>query len=295
MRLNAIGYYWREAFISLMRNSWLSIASVGTVTISLLIFGCSLLLVLNANNLTRNMESSVEISAYLDEKATKADVAKLRDNINFLPNVEQVEYISKEQALEDMKKDFGENKGILEGLEKDNPLPETLRIKTRHADQVAGVAAQVKELAGVDDVRYGQSVVETLVNITQYVRVAGLATVAVLGMAAIFLISTTTRMSVFSRRREIGIMKMLGASNWFVRFPFLLEGMLLGLTGSLIAAGLVQLGYISLVNRLIITLPFITLITDRQLILSLLGGLVGLGLLIGSIGSGISMRKFLKV
>ncbi|OAT80206.1 permease-like cell division protein FtsX [Desulfotomaculum copahuensis] len=295
MRLSTIGYYFREAFSSLVRNSWLSLASVGTVTVSLLILGFSLLLVLNADRMAATLESSVEISAFLHSGVKQAQITSLEQEIKALPGVTEVRYVSKEQALTEMRQSFGQRKDILDGLDKDNPLPDAFRIKTQQAGQVPGVAAKIQTFSGVDEVRYGRGVVEKLLAVTHWIRVAGMAIMIALAAAAVFLISTTIRMSVFARRREISIMKFLGATNWFVRFPFLLEGMVLGLAGSLLAGLAVYFGYFSLARHVNETLPFIPLVTGMQYLLIMLGGLIALGLLIGALGSAISIRRFLNV
>ncbi|MGB9803732.1 permease-like cell division protein FtsX [Desulfofundulus sp.] len=295
MKIRTLVYYFREAFLSIIRNSWLSLAAVGTVAISLLILGCSLLLVVNTDRLADHLESSLEISAFLKDGLKDDEIRELNEKIRLLPGVVQVRFISKEQALEEMRRSFGPRKEILDGLEGDNPLPDTFRIKTRQAGQVVEVAGKVASLDGVEDVRYGQGVVERLVVVTHWVRLAGLGAVLLVGAAAVFLISTTIRLSVFARRREIGIMKYLGATNWFVRFPFLIEGMVLGLLGSLLAAALVYAGYVSLVENLARVMPFVPLVSGGQVLYSLLGSMVGLGLFIGALGSTISIHRFLHV
>lgn len=294
MRIKTISYYFQEAFQSVIRNSWISIASIGVVAVSLLILGCSLLLVMNANNIAANLESSVEISVFLKDEATPDQVRGLENKIRAMPEVTQVVYISKQQALEEMKDSFGDKKDILSGLEEKNPLPDTLRVKTITAVQVAPLAGELESFAQVDQVRYGQGVVEKLLALSRWVRAAGLAAMILLGVAAIFLIATTIRLSVYARRKEIGIMKFLGATDWFVRFPFILEGMILGLAGSLIAVLVVYFGYLSLIGNIQLSLPFMQLVTDRDLIEPLMGGLLVLGLVIGATGSMISMRRFLK-
>lgn len=294
MRLNTIKYYLREAVQSILRNSWLSVASVGVVAVSLLILGSSLLLVLNANNIATNLESSVEISVFLKDKTTPAQVKDLEDKLRAMPDVVQVEFVTKQRALEEMKKSFGDKKDILAGLEEKNPLPDAFRVKTRTVEQVAPLARQMESLAQVDQVRYGQGVVEKLLALSRWVRTAGLVTMVLLGIAAVFLIATTIRLSVFARRKEIGIMKFLGATNWFVRVPFLLEGMILGLAGSLLAVVAVYFGYLSLIGNIQLSLPFMQLVTDRGLLIPLMEGLLVLGLAIGAAGSMISMRRFLK-
>jgi cell division transport system permease protein len=295
MRLNTIRYYFREAFHSIYRNNWISIASVGVVAVSLLILGSSLLMVLNANHLATGLESSVEISIFVKDKASPAEVQALEGQIRALPDVASVEFVPKARALEEMKQNLGDKKDILAGLEDKNPLPDTLRVKAANVELVAPLARQFEVLPQVDQVRYGQGVVEKLMALSRWVRTAGLITMALLGAAAIFLIATTIRLSVFARRREIEIMKFLGATNWFVRFPFLLEGMILGLCGSLLASLVIYFGYLSLVGNLQLSLPFMELITDRRIIDPVLEGILLLGLLIGALGSMISMRRFLKV
>jgi len=295
MRLNTIIYYFREAFHSILRNNWISFASVGVVAVSLLILGSALLLVLNANHLATGLESSVEISVFVRDKASPAEVRDLEGRIQSLPEVASVEFVSKERALEEMKRNLGDKKDLLAGLEDKNPLPDAFRVKAVEVELVAPLARQFEDLPQVDRVRYGQGVVEKLMDLSRWVRTAGLITMALLGAAAIFLIATTIRLSVFARRREIEIMKFLGATNWFVRFPFLLEGIILGLCGSLLAVLVIYFGYQSLVSNLRFSLPFMELITDPGLIQLVLEGILLLGLVIGALGSMISMRRFLKV
>jgi cell division transport system permease protein len=271
------------------------VASVGVVAVSLLILGSSLLLVLNANHIAANLESSVEISLFLKEQVTKDEVADLEDEITNMPEVTEVVFVSKQQALEEMRDNFGEKSDILAGLEEKNPLPDALRIRTSTVEQVAPLAAELENYDEVDQVRYGQGVVEKLLALSKWVRTAGLVTMVLLGIAAVFLIATTIRLSVYSRRKEIGIMKMLGATNWFVQFPFVLEGMILGLIGSLLAVTVIYFGYISLIDNIQLSLPFMQLVTDRSLIKPLMQGLLLVGLAIGAVGSMISMRKFIKV
>lgn len=294
MRLKTIEYYFREAVQSIIRNSWISVASIGVVAVSLLILGSSLLLVMNANNIAANLESSVEISVLLKDNSTPDEVQDLENKLADKSEVTQVVFVSKQQALDEMRENFGEKKDILDGLEEKNPLPDALRIKTATAEQVAPLASELESYAQVDEVRYGQGVVEKMLALSKWVRTAGMITMVLLGIAAVFLIATTIRLSVYSRRKEIGIMKFLGATNWFVQFPFVLEGMMLGLAGSLMAVIVVYFGYISLIDSIQLSLPFMQLVTDRALIKPLMELLLLMGLAIGAAGSMISMRRFLK-
>jgi len=294
MELSTARYYFREAFASLVRNNWLSLASIGTVAVSLFILGCSLLLIFNLNEMANTLESMLEINVFLENDLERGQVKQLSDKIRFLSGVEQVEFIPKEQALEQMRQSFGDRREIVSNLD-DNPLPDVLRVKTLRAAQVPEVAGEIAKYKGVEEVHYGQEVVERLLAITHWVRTAGLIAVAVLGIAAVFLISTAIRISVFSRRKEIGIMKFLGATNWFVRFPFLLEGMVLGLTGAFLAALIIYFGYFTLVRQISMAMPFIPVVGQTEKLLPVFAGLLGLGMFIGAAGSSISVHRFLKV
>ena len=294
MRLSTIAYYFREAFYSVLRNSWLSVASIGVVAVSLLILGSSLLVVMNANKIAENLESSVEISVFLQDETTPEDIKEQEAALRSLPEVAELKFVSKQEALKEMQENFGEQGDILEGLEEKNPLPDTFRIKTQTVEQVVPLARELAAYPRVDQVRYGQGVVEKLLDLSRWVRTAGLVTMVLLAIAAVFLIATTIRLSVFARRKEIGIMKFLGATNWFVRFPFLLEGMFLGLAGALLAVVAVYYGYQSLVKNIQVSLPFMQLVTDHSLLVPMLEGLLVLGLALGALGSLISLRKFLN-
>ncbi|NQS75416.1 MAG: ABC transporter permease [Peptococcaceae bacterium] len=294
MRFKTIGYYFREAFLSVIRNSWISVASIGVVAVSLLILGSSLLLVMNANNITANLESSLEISAFFKEGIEQDEMRELENELTDRPEIASVVFVSKEQALEEMRENFAAQEDILAGLDEKNPLPDALRIKTATAEQVAPLANELKTYEQFDVVRYVQGIVEKMMALSKWVRTAGLVTMALLGVAAIFLIATTIRLSVYARRKEIGIMKFLGATNFFVQVPFILEGMILGLVGSLLAVAIIYFGYLSVIDNIQLSLPFVRLITERALVKPLMELLVLVGLIIGAAGSLISMRRFLR-
>lgn len=295
MSFNTLAYYWREALQSIARNSWLSVASVGTVTVSLMIVGIFSLLVINTNEFTHSLESGLEIRVILKDGQNRDSVKKIRGDIERIPGVSLIEFVSKDQALEEMKNSLKNRRDVLEGLQNDNPLPDAFRIRASRADQIPVLAAGIEKVDGIEQVIYGHGVVEKLISATRWARWAAAGVLGILCLAAIFLISTTIRMSVFARRKEIGIMVLLGATNWFVRFPYLLEGMILGLLGAVMAGAAVYVSYISLVNYIDQFLPFIHPVTDQYIILSVLGGMLGIGLFIGALGSIFSIRKFLKI
>ncbi|MTI80535.1 MAG: ABC transporter permease [Firmicutes bacterium] len=283
----------REALIGLLRNGWMTLASVSIVAVSLIILGGSVLLVMNADYLAERLESKLEISVFLQEDLEYNQVKEVGNEISATTGVAELKYVSRETALQEMKQSFGSRGEILENLE-ENPFPDAYRIKAEKADQVVPLAKSFEQLEGVETVRYGKGVVEKLLSITHWLRLSSMTLLGILGVAAIFLIATSIRMSVFARRREIAIMKMLGATNWYIRMPFLLEGLIMGVLGSLLAIAVVNLSYAALVNKLGTSLSFITLVTGQQVLTNILVVLLGLGLFIGVFGSLISIHRFLK-
>ncbi|WP_031516726.1 permease-like cell division protein FtsX [Desulfofalx alkaliphila] len=292
MRTNTLFYIFREALVSMVRNSWMTLASMAIVAVSLIILGSSVLLVINADHLTQRLESELEISVFLQEDLDTTEAGEVGRQIKNTAGVAEVVFVSKEQALEEMKESFGNHSELLENLEK-NPLPDAYRIRVNDANQVPVLAGHFEKLPGVELVRYGQGLVERLLAVTHWVRVITLGLMGMLGIAAIFLIATTIRMSLFARRREIGIMKLLGATNWYIRAPFMIEGMFIGLIGALVAVAAVYSAYSFLVNRLTDSIPFVSLVTGGDVLNTIFGLFIGSGVLIGALGSVISIRKFL--
>ena len=292
--LNTTLYACREAMVSLVRNAWMAVAVIFVVAVSLIILGASVLLMLNADYLTGSLESDVEISVFLQTDLEKDDVIEIGKRIEATSGLIEVEYISKEKALQQMKESFGNKAEVLNDLEK-NPLPDAYRIKVEDVDQIQVLASSFEKIPGVETVRYGQGLLEKLLAVTHWVRLLSMVMMVALGVAAVFLIATTIRMSVLTRRNEIGIMKLLGATNWYIRVPFLVEGVVLGLTGAVLAVVVVNLGYMALLEQLETSVPFITLVSGTEVLTNVLGILLGLGVLIGALGSLISIHRFLKV
>ncbi|PKM87540.1 MAG: cell division protein FtsX, partial [Firmicutes bacterium HGW-Firmicutes-12] len=190
---------------------------------------------------------------------------------------------------------FSETTDLLEALGDKNPLPDIYRIKAAEATSVPEIAKLALGLERVENVRYGQGLVEKLLALTQWLRTAGVVIIFAIALAAIFLIATTIRVTVFARRREVGIMKLVGATNWYIRWPFFLEGMLIGFVGALIAVGVINLFYTQLTKNIALTVSFLPIVTDKDVLYSIFKNLLLMGTGLGAIGSAISLRRFLKV
>jgi cell division transport system permease protein len=288
-------YAFRDAFRSMKRNKVMTFASVATVAISLLILGCAWLLVLNSQHLANVMESELEINAYIKKDLTREDALNLRRKFEAIGGVAQVTFVSKEEGLKGLQERFGEDASIVDALGGNNPLPDMYRLKAKIAEDVPRIAGEVEGIPEVENVRYGQGVVEKLLALTNWMRTVGVIAVVAIGLAAIFLIATSIRITVFSRRREIGIMKLVGATNWYIRWPFFLEGMIVGLVGAVLAIFSLHLFYAKLVQNVVLTLNFLPILRDTSIIFNVYKSLLLIGAFLGAAGSAISLRRFLKV
>ncbi|MGF7184709.1 cell division transport system permease protein [Desulfitispora alkaliphila] len=284
-----------QGFKSLWRNGWMSLASIGTVTITLFLFGMFFLLILNTNYIADTVESDVEIAAFLDMELDQEQVEVIGQRLENINGVESVLLVTKEEALEDLQQQFGRDHDLVGALDGKNPLPDYYRIKTEEPHQVALIATAVERMVEVDEVRYGQEVVDQLFSVTKWVRIVGAIIMGLLSLAAVFLIATTIRLTVFARRQEIGIMKLVGATNWYIRWPFILEGTFLGLLGSVLAISVLSAAYFGLIGQLQTAMPFIPFIGDSDNLIMLFVGMLVAGMVLGAIGSLVSLRKFLKV
>ena len=295
MKLNSTRYILRETVHSMKRNPWLSIASVLTVMVSLMILGFSIFFLANASNMAKSFESQLEIATFLQTEATPAQVQALQSQIKGMSGVASVTVVTKDQALIDFGKTMsGSQSDLVTDLGGTNPFPDKLTVKATDPQNVKALADVISALPEVDKVRYGQGYVDKLLKFTQWLRWIGLGVVAAFGIAAIVLISINVKMNVFSRRREIQIMKLVGASNSFIRWPFLIEGLALGLVGGALAAGIVSVGYNWIINYVQATLTFLPVVQNIILFRQVTVGLLVVGMAMGAVGSGLSLQKFLR-
>lgn len=305
MKINTAVRHLREGGKNVIRNGWMSFASVSSIAISLFILGVFLLLTLNVNFLAQQIEQQVEIRVYLEVNTPDNQIDLLRNEITAIPQVNKVTFVSKEEGLVFLREKLGESGNqLLEGFDGDNnPLNDSFTIEVSEPRQVATVAQQISSLNNnkpekpIQRVSYGQGTVETMFKITSIVRNVGLAIVAGLALTAMFLIANTIKLTILARRREISIMKLVGATNAFIRWPFFIEGALLGIIGSVIPVVILLYGYWQMMQsiQLDLNLLLIELLPFESIRWETAGLLIGIGVLIGIWGSTLSVRKFLKV
>ncbi|HCP95550.1 MAG TPA: cell division protein FtsX [Anaerovibrio sp.] len=295
MSINTVEYFIREVIHSLRRNNWMSVASIGTVAVSLFIFGMFLMLVMNMNKMVDAMESQVQIKVYLEDDFSRDDARDLEVDLKKMQGVEKVTFVPKEEAMEKFKERLGDQKTLLDALDETNPLPDSFEVMVVQPEMVKTAAENIEKFEGVDSAKYGQDVMEHLFDITRLIRIFGFALMMVLALATLFIISNTIRLTVFARRKEIAIMKYVGATDWFIRWPFVLEGIVMGFLGSLIASVVLRFTYSGITAKIYDTLAFFPLIPEEPFLNYVTMIVVIGGMIMGAIGSTVSIKRFLKV
>lgn len=295
MRFSTKQYFIKETYKSIRRNGFMSFASISTVAVSLLVLGMFLMIFLNTNNLAQYLENQVQISVYMQDSATDKELASVKDKLTKMPGVVKVSQVNKQQALERFKKRLGDQEQLLNSLGKENPFPNSFEVQVDNPDRIKVLTPQIGQLPKVETAKFGQEVVEHLFQLTKILRLGGIVLVVFLAMATLFIISNTIRLTVFARRKEVIIMKYVGATDWFIRWPFLLEGMTLGFFGAVVAFVLINSIYAGLLERIHATLAFLPLLPTSPLLLYVDLFLLAAGTGIGALGSYISLRKFLRV
>ncbi|MBP1992671.1 permease-like cell division protein FtsX [Paenibacillus eucommiae] len=305
MKISTSLRHVREGSKNVIRNGWMTFASVSSIAISLFILGVFLLLTLNVNYIVDQIERQVEIRVYLEVNTPQEQIDTLNAEMQAIPQIKSVLFVSKEEGLVYLREKLGESgKDLLDGFEgEENPLNDSFTIEVDDPKVVATVADQISKLNEGKDpqpiykVNYGKGTVETMFKVTEIARYIGFGIVVLLSLTAVFLIANTIKVTILARRREIAIMKLVGATNSFIRWPFFIEGALLGFFGSLIPIVALLVGYWYLMNLdgLNMNLMMIELKPYNEISWILTFLLLGIGMVIGIWGSLLSVRKFLKV
>jgi cell division transport system permease protein len=296
MRISTIKFFIGDALKNLKRNITVSTASIATVAATLFIFGIFMLVLLDINQGILAVESRVEVKVFLKDNITMAQQQDLENKIKAVDGVVNVSFESKAQAMEEFKKRLGEqNKSLVEGLEKDNPLPNSYIIKVQKPEIVSNVVANIKGSAGIETIEDGRDVVDKIMSITNTIKWVGSVIFVILIGVSLFLIGNTIKITVYSRRREIGIMKYIGATDWFIRWPFIIEGMFIGVMGGLLADVILYYIYRIAYVRVSTGLMMMQLVSPQYVSSNMLCIFAVAGVIIGSLGSLLSIRKFLAV
>lgn len=289
----------RDAFKSVIRNFSLSIASISCITITLIVVSTSIIMSFNVDNFTNSIKKDVTVVVYLDGSVDGEKRNTIEEEIKKTKNIASMEFKSKEKTAEEFKNESEVIGAFLETLgEGENPLLDSYMIKVKDIDTIKKTVDMIKKIDGVDTVNYGEDIVEQLIVVFDTISKISIGTVIALVLVTAFLISNTIKLTISSRKTEIEIMRLVGASNSSIRIPFVIEGLFLGLLGSIIPIIATIYGYNSLYtffNGKLFNSSLAKLIKPSPFVYTTSGILILIGILVGMIGSYRAVRKYLKI
>ena len=296
MKINTINYFIVDALKSIKRNITVSFAAMLTVLVTFFVLGTFTLVGLNFNKTIEDVADKIEIKVYLQDDIKLVNQREVEIKLAEQEGVKAVTYESKDEAFTKLKKDLEGNSGMLEGYSlENNPLASSYIVTLEDASYAGDVSKAVEDMTGVESITNQQELIEKISNVVDFVQILGIVLFFVFIGVSIFLIMNTIKLAVYSRRREVGIMKFVGATDWFIRWPFVIEGMIIGAVGSLLATAILYFIYRGVFGFIASNLLIANLVPVSFVLTTLLGGFILGGIVIGAIGSIAALRKFLVV
>lgn len=291
-----LGRNIRDAIKSVFRNFSLSLASISCITITLLVVSIAVILTLNVNNFTGLVEKDVTIVTFLDQGISDEHIDEIKKEIEKIGGIESIEFQDKMDISKEMMDSSDTFKSIMEKWTEENtPIQDTYLVKVINIDEIGSIAKKIEKLKYVESVKYGEGMVESLVAVFEVVKKIGIAIVLALIVVTAFLIANTIKITIFSRKREIEIMRLVGASNLNIKIPFIFEGLFLGILGSIIPIAITVYGYFALYSNFNGFSSFIKLVAPEPFVYYVSAILLGIGILVGMFGSVRAVKKHLKI
>ena len=290
----------RDAFKSVIRNFSLSLASISCITITLIIVAIAIMASFNVQNFTKEIEKDLTIVIFLNNNVTEEDIQLVENEIKSIPNVNKksIVFASKQQVKEEMQEESEVFNTVLdEWSDEESPLKDTFQVKVKDVEKISNVAVRIERIEHVNTVRYGEGMVDKMVTAFSSIEKVTYGVVIALVIVTVFLIINTIKLTISARRREIGIMRLVGASNFTIKTPFIIEGMILGLLGSIVPVIFTTYGYLAFYKHFdgYLFTQLIQLIEPEPFIYSTAGIVVIIGILVGMVGSASAVRKYLKI
>ena len=296
MKINTINYFIVDALKSIKRNITVSFAAMLTVLVTFFVLGTFTLVGLNFNKTIEDVADKIEIKVYLQDDIKLVNQREVEIKLAEQEGVKAVTYESKDEAFTKLKKDLEGNSGMLEGYSlENNPLASSYIVTLEDASYAGSVSKAVEDMTGVESITNQQELIEKISRVVDFVQILGVVLFFVFIGVSIFLIMNTIKLAVYSRRREVGIMKFVGATDWFIRWPFVIEGMIIGAVGSLLATVILYFIYRGIFGFIASNLLIANLVPVSFVLTTLLGGFLLGGIVVGAIGSIAALRKFLVV
>jgi len=294
--MSRFGYTIKQAFRQVFRNRAMTLASVFAITAMLLILGIFFLLIINVNTAAESVKKDYNtIEVFMLEETDETRTQQIINDVATWSNVAAAVYRSKDQAMQILKDRWGDSAYLLDTLES-NPLPNSIVITVADLESADKVAVKAKNIQGIEDVKYYKDTVDKLLKVTNGMKIAAMIIMAFLVVVSIVVVSNTIKLTVFARSEEITIMKYVGATNWFIRGPFLAEGIIIGIVSALVSVGMIALVYTRVIETVgpgLVRILSVPLVPADFMIINLIYIFLSLGISIGAWGSIISMRRFL--
>ena len=299
MRYNILTYLIGEGFSNVFKNKKQAMTSLGMMCITMLIFGVFFVIGQNLNHFVEEIEAEQGMQVFIKKEATQEQIQEIKTKLQNIEGINTIQYVSKEDALQVMKNKFGEKSSLLKGYELDNPFPASYVVTLTDLNLSEEVQNKISQIEYTDEITSSDKTISTLVKLASGIKIGTYVILAFLIIFSVFIIANTIKLTVHARRKEISIMKYVGATNSFIRWPFAVEGMIIGLISGAASTGLLSIIYYMIANNQTFTqflnkigltlLPFGDMLNTVIIIYLILG--IGIGVL----GSTISMRKYLKV
>ena len=296
--IRMLGRSVRDAVKSVIRNFSLSLASISCITITLIIVAIAIIASFNVQNFTKAIEKDMTIVVFIDNDATEEDVEKVENKIKKISNVESYTFQTKKEVKEQMQQESEVFKTVLDTWEDDeSPLKDTFQVKVKNVEKIKKTALKIESIDKVSVVRYGEGMVDKMVKAFSSIEKVTYMVVVALILVTVFLIINTIKLTISARSREIGIMRLVGASNITIKLPFIIEGMILGLFGSIVPVIITTYGYLAFYEHFdgYLYSRLIELIIPEPFIYQTSLMVIGIGILVGMIGSASAVRKYLKI
>lgn len=293
-----LGRSIRDAVKSVIRNFSLSLASISCITITLIIVAVSIMATFNVQNFTKAIEKDMTIVVFVENDAVEEDIENIKDELDRLTNIEKYTYQTKQEIKEKMQEESEVFNTVLSNWEEnESPLKDTFQVKVKEISEIKATAKRIEKIEKVSVVRYGEGMVDKLIKAFSSIEKVTYGIALALVLVTIFLIVNTIKLTISARRREIGIMRLVGASNLTIKLPFIIEGMILGILGSIVPVVITTYGYLLFYDHFdgYLYSKLIELIQPEPFIYQASLVVVGIGILVGMLGSASAVRKYLKV
>lgn len=295
MKPHSLGYLIKEGIKGLWKNRTMTIASIGVLISCLLLTGIASLLTLNLSVMMKTVEGTNSVTIFLEDTLPTLKSIQVQEELRKIDNIQDYDFISKDQGLASVIDSLGEHGELLEGMAgEENFLPDSYTVTMKDLSKYDETVSEIMAIDGVESITDYGDIADKLSNLDRLVRYVSIGVVLILAIVSLFIMTNTIKVTMYTRRTEINIMKSVGATNGFVRIPFLIEGILIGLISSIVSIVIIYFAYDKMVEIIYNVVPFLTAVDREQIMWIVVVGYLGIGLLFGLLGGSISIGRYLK-